>query len=275
MSTRYLAIPFGTFLAVCILFPTFAQVTPVSSDSSQPPGNSVAAPTVPQTSPLSSEEMARLYLVKKQYREAQELFHQLTIQQPKNAVYWNELGITMHSQSDLNMALKCYQKASKLDAHYPDAVNNMGTIFYERKKYSKAIRSYKKAIGIRNDFAPFYLNLGYAYFAQKSYEDSIGAFRKALQLDPLAFEVNRSRTGTIIQDRSLNTERGRFYFMLAKSFAEAGDVERCLIYLRKARDEGYKEMNTVKSDPSFAAVLKNPDIQEVLAPKAVLESEQP
>jgi hypothetical protein len=63
--------------------------------------------------------------------------------------------------------------------------------------------------------------------------------------------------------------------MLAKSFAEAGDVDRCLIYLRKARDEGYKEMNKVKYDPSFAAVLKNPDIQEVLAPKAVLESEQP
>jgi len=30
-------------------------------------------------------------------------------------------------------------------------------------------------------------------------------------------------------------DRGRFYFLLAKSFAEAGNLERCLIYLRKAR----------------------------------------
>ena len=30
---------------------------------------------------------------------------------------------------------------------------------------------------------------------------------------------------------------------MAKSFAEAGNVERCAIYLRKARDEGYKEFN--------------------------------
>jgi hypothetical protein len=37
--------------------------------------------------------------------------------------------------------------------------------------------------------------------------------------------------------------------------------------LRKAKDEGYKEMAAVKSDPSFAAVLKDPAIQEVLAPK--------
>jgi hypothetical protein len=69
-------------------------------------------------------------------------------------------------------------------------------------------------------------------------------------------------------------DRGRFYFLLAKSFAEAGNLERCLIYLRKAKDEGYKELSAVRSDPSFAALLKDPGIQEVLAPKA-LDSTQP
>jgi uncharacterized protein YehS (DUF1456 family) len=44
-------------------------------------------------------------------------------------------------------------------------------------------------------------------------------------------------------------------------------VERCLVYLRKAKDEGYKELAAIKMDPSFAAVLKDPAIQEVLAPK--------
>lgn len=275
MSKHHLAIPCGTFLIFCILIPAFAQVTP---DSSQPPPVSSAvssvSSTAPQTTSLSSEELARLYLVKKQFREAEEIFHQLTLQQPKNAVYWNELGITFHSQSELVPALKCYQKSSKLDSHYADALNNMGTIYYERKKYGKAIRSYRKAITIRDDFAPFYLNLGYAYFGQKQYDDSIVAFRKAVQLDPQAFELNRSRAGTVIQDRSLNTERGRFYFMLAKSFAEAGDVDRCIIYLKKARDEGYKDMNSMKTDPSFAAVMKNPDVQEILTPKVLETSEQ-
>jgi tetratricopeptide (TPR) repeat protein len=275
MMKRYLAIPCGTFLAFCFLIPALAQVTP---DTSQPPPRSSSvssvSSTAPQANSLSSEELARLYLVKKQYREAEEIFHQLTLQQPKNAVYWNELGITFHSQSELVAALKCYQKSSRLDSHYADALNNMGTIWYERKKYGKAIRSYRKAISIREDFAPFYLNLGYAYFGQKQYDESIGAFRKALQIDPQAFELNRARSGTVIQDRSLSSERGRFYFLLAKSFAEAGDIDRCIIYLKKARDEGYKDMNSMKTDPSFAAVMKNPDVQEVLTPKVLETSDQ-
>jgi len=40
-----------------------------------------------------------------------------------------------------------------------------------------------------------------------------------------------------------------------------------LIYLRKAKDEGYKELAAIKMDPSFAAVLKDPAVQEILAPR--------
>jgi len=114
--------------------------------------------------------------------------------------------------------------------------------------------------------AVLYSNLGYAYFGDKKYQEAISSFRQALALDPQLFEHNSSRSGSILQDRSVG-DRGRFYFLLAKSFAEAGNLERCLIYLRKAKDEGYKELSAVKSDPSFAAVLKDPGIQEVLAPR--------
>ena len=167
----------------------------------------------------------------------------------------------------LSAALKCYEKSAKLDSRFADAVNNIGTVWYERKKYSKAIRTYKRAINIKEEFAPFYLNLGYAYFGEKKYEESIATFRKALQIDPDAFDLAKAHSGTVIQDRSLSADRGLFYFLLAKSFAQAGNVDRCLIYLRKARDEGYKDLPAAKSDPAFAGVLKNPEIQEVLEPK--------
>jgi hypothetical protein len=85
-------------------------------------------------------------------------------------------------------------------------------------------------------------------------------------MDPQLFERNSSRNGSILQDRSVG-DRGKFYFLLAKSYAEAGNLERCLIYLRKAKDEGYKQLAAIKEDPSFAAVIKNPAIQEVLAPR--------
>ena len=40
--------------------------------------------------------------------------------------------------------------------------------------------------------------------------------------------------------------------MLAKSFAEAGDLERCIHYLQKAKDEGYQDFSDIKKDPAFA-----------------------
>ncbi len=260
MKKYRLAIPVISVLACASVFPAYPQSNPETPQT--PP-----AATEPATPSLTDEQMARLMLVRKQYTEAEAIFRRLTHEQPKNAVYWNELGISYQNQSELNNALKCYEKSAKLDSHYADPQNNVGTIWYERKKYPKAIRAYKKAILIKDDFAAFYLNLGFAYFGQQNYDDSIASFRKALQIDPAAFDNSRARMGTVIQDRSLSTDRGRFYFMLAKSFAEAGNVERCVIYLKKAKDEGYKDYTAAKTDPSFAAVLKDPAIQEVLASK--------
>jgi len=42
-----------------------------------------------------------------------------------------------------------------------------------------------------------------------------------------------------------------------------------VIYLRKARDDGYTDMSSAKSDPSFASVISDPTVQEALAPKPI------
>jgi tetratricopeptide (TPR) repeat protein len=222
---------------------------------------------------LTDEQLADLYMARKDYREAALTYKRLADQNPQNPVYFNKLGIALHQQAALGPALKYYERASKVDPSYADAQNNIGTIWYQRKKYGRAIKAYKKAIDIRSDMAVLHSNLAYAYFGDKKYQEAISSFRQALALDPQLFEHSSSRSGSILQDRSVN-DRGRFYFLLAKSFAEAGNLERCLIYLRKAKDEGYKELSAVKSDPSFAAVLKDPAVQELLAPKP-LDGTQP
>jgi tetratricopeptide (TPR) repeat protein len=215
---------------------------------------------------LTPEELADILMARKEYREAAFSYKKLADQNPTNPVYWNKLGIALHQQSELSGALKFYQQAVKVNPKYADAQNNIGTIWYQRKKYGKAVRAYERAIKLRSDMAVLYSNLGYAYFGEKKYEESIASFRHALALDPQLFE-HSSRGGSLLQDRSVS-DRGRFYFLLAKSFAEAGNFERSLVYLRKAKEEGFASMNDVKTDPSFSAVLKLPETQELLAPKA-------
>jgi tetratricopeptide (TPR) repeat protein len=270
MTRNFLAIPAVTLLAVAFspsLFPQEKLVQVANTSVS-------TAAQTPASSGLADEEMGRLHMARKEYKEAEDVFHRLVVTNPKNPLYWNELGIAHHNQAQLDQAIKCYQKAAKVDPHYADAQNNIGTVLYERKKFPKAIRAYKRAISIRNNFAPFYLNLGYAYFSQKDFENSISSFRKALQLDPTSLDPTRSRGGTVIQDRSISVDRGRFYYLLAKSFAQQGDVDRAILYLRKARDEGYGDFNSVQKDPTFSAVLKSPAAEDLLVPRLV-ESAQP
>jgi len=248
---------------------TFVETpgAPVAPRVAQSPAQSPAESSVIVVKPeLTDEQLADLYMARKDFREAAFSYKRLADQYPQNPVYLNKLGIALHQQAALGAALKYYERASKVDPSYADAQNNIGTIWYQRKKYGRAIKAYQKAINIRNDMAVLHSNLGYAYFGDKKYVQAISSFRQALALDPQLFEHSNSRNGSILQDRSVG-DRGRFYFLLAKSFAEAGNLERCLIYLRKAKDEGYKELSAVKTDPSFAAALKDPAIQEVLAPK--------
>jgi tetratricopeptide (TPR) repeat protein len=265
-------------LLVTLTIPTDAQTpddTPRQSfiGDLQTPAQVSTANATPQERRLSEEETGDLFMARKQYREASETYQRLSQENPKNAVFMNKLGIALHQQAALSQALKCYQRAVKADPQYADAQNNIGTIWYQRKRYGKAIKAYLKAIKMRDDLPVLYSNLGYAYFSDGKYQESIAAFRSALAKDPQFFERGASRTGSVLQDRSV-TDRGRFYFLLAKSFAETGNYERCILYLRKAKEEGYTSMKDVKKDPAFAAVLKDPVVIDLLEPKPA-ESAQP
>jgi tetratricopeptide (TPR) repeat protein len=277
MNRLRMALP-ASFLLVSLTLPTIGQ----TSDDSRKEAFVPAMQTQPQVSTaaanpaerqITGEELGDLYMARKQYHEAMEQYRSLTDQNPHNAVYLNKLGIALHQQTALGLALKYYERAVKANPHYADAENNIGTIWYQRKKFSKAVRAYQKAIKMRDDMPVLYSNLGYAYFSQGKYDDSITAFRTALAKDPQFFERGSSRTGSILQDRSV-PDRGRFYFLLAKSFAEAGNLDRAIFYLRKSKEEGYAQINEVKRDPAFAAVLQDPVVIELLAPKPQ-ESAQP
>jgi tetratricopeptide (TPR) repeat protein len=263
-----MAVP-AALILVSLSIPSAGQTT----DDTSPASNYVAPIHTPvqvsaqSAAPkLTPEELADILMARKEYREAAFSYKKLADQNPRNSVYWNKLGIALHQQAELSGALKSYQQAVKVNPHYADAQNNIGTIWYQRKKFGKAVRAYERAIKLRSDMAVLYSNLGYAYFGEKKYELSIASFRHALAIDPQLFEHASSRGGSVLQDRSVS-DRGRFYFLLAKSFAEAGNFDRSLIYLRKAKEEGYASMNELKTDPSFSAMLNLPETQEILAPR--------
>jgi tetratricopeptide (TPR) repeat protein len=263
-----------------ILLVTFSASALGKNGSLSPSSPTSLETILPQETPAGpsnekepDEELGDLYMARKQYFEAAQIYKRVSDEHPRNAVLLNKLGIALHQQTELALALKYYERAAKIDPQYADVRNNIGTIWYERKNYRKAVKNYRKALALRSDLPVLHCNLGYAYFNQKKYKEAIDSFRQALLLDPQFFEHHASRTGSVLQDRSL-TDRGLFYFLLAKSFGQSGDLERCKYYLRRSKDEGYGALAAAKSDPVFAQVLRDPVLREELTPKSA-ESAQP
>lgn len=236
------------------------QAPPEQANASQ------ASAAQPARTPREDAELhADLLMARKQYAEAAIAYQKLLQQEPRNAILLNKIGIAYHQQSMLDQAKRYYERATKADRTYASAYNNIGTIYYQRKNFRKAIRAYKKALEIHPDMASVQSNLGYACFGQRQYDEAMAAFHRALELDPTVFDRGRTSTGVLLQDRSVE-DKGMFYFFLAKSFASMDNAERCAHYLRKARDEGYKNLASVHTDPAFAGVLRDPSVQEILQP---------
>jgi tetratricopeptide (TPR) repeat protein len=251
----------SVFALIVCLAPASAQTPQQASDVKQtPPANTNDVVRTPRQ---EAELRADLFMVRKQYSDAVDAYEKLVEQEPRNAILLNKLGIAYHLQSKLDEARKYYERATKADRKFANAYNNLGTIYYQRKKYSKAVPIYIKAVGLDPEMSVAFSNLGYAYFHMKKYDEAMDAFRHALTIDPEIFE-HSSKTGSLLQDRTVLGDRGLFYFFLAKSFAARGDAEQCLRYLKRAADEGYASVQSARTDAAFKPVLRDPLVREFL-----------
>ena len=208
---------------------------------------------------LSLEQRGDIFMARKMYREAVETYRQGP---PDSAILANKIGIAYHQLTFLPQARKQYERAQKIDAGDPEAINNLGTVFYAQKNYRKAISQYKKALKLNPASASIHSNLGTAYFARKKYQEAFTEYQIALSLDPEVFE-HRNSHGVLLQERSVE-ERAKFHFYLAKTYAKSGQTERALLYIRKAIEEGFKERNKFAEDTDFKAMLELPEFQELM-----------
>jgi hypothetical protein len=58
-------------------------------------------------------------------------------------------------------------------------------------------------------------------------------------------------------------------YVLAKLFAKSGSPDRSLHYLKKAMEEGYKDIKNVYRDEEFSSLRKDPRFAELMASKTV------
>jgi tetratricopeptide (TPR) repeat protein len=222
------------------------------------------APPDKSKSAKELEETADRLRTEKNYPDALDYLSAALEKDPKSARLYNKRGMVKVMMMMLADAKKDFEKSVKLDKKFAEAENNLGAmLYYKDRKYGSAIKHYRKAIEI-DQRANFYSNLGTAYFAKKDYDKAENAYRTALQLDPSVFERQNSRTAVQLTASTVE-ERARHDYVIAKMFAITGDSDKCLLYLKKAMEDGFPVAEKIQKDKEFAGLRNDPRVKELLA----------
>ena len=243
-----------------------AQATPAESvQITPPPPLRRIEPPAPDATADQLEDQADLLRAEKAFPDSLEYFRAALAKKPNNAQILNKMGIVELQTQHFKEAKKNFERVIRIDDSYADAYNNLGVVYYELKKYNKAITYYRKALEKRNDSASFYNTFAGAYFSKKEFEKSVAAYAEALRLDPDIFE-RTSRTGVSAQLPS-PADRAKYDYVVARLYAKMGLAERSLQYLRRAIEEGYKDIALVYKDSEFSSLRKDPRFAELMAAK--------
>jgi tetratricopeptide (TPR) repeat protein len=225
----------------------------------------------PPSATATAKELERIgdaLQVDKDYLDGIDYYQAALAKDPRNAVLVNKIGISELELHRYREAKKCFEQSVRIDKSYANAYANLGVVYYQQTNYSKSIRYYDKAILLDKDEAVFYNNRAASLFAKREFEKASEDYAKAFQLDPDIFE--RTGRGGGVQARLPSPEdRAHYDYVLAKLYARNGMADRSLHYLRKAMEDGYKNIKNVYTDNEFSSLRKDPRFAELMASKPV------
>lgn len=220
----------------------------------EPASQDVQPDSALQSKQLSLEDRADIFMARKAYADAVDYYSRALRQSKQNPVLWNKLGIAYQQQMNFAAARKAYKEAIHRRQDYPEAWNNLGTTYYLVNKFSKSVKYYRKAVALKPDSASFHMNLGSAFYRMKKPKEAVDEYRQALTLNPNILN-ERSTMGTVVEARGSDAE---YYFYLAKVFASLDRVDEAVRYLRRAFEDGFKDLRKLDEDPDFLKISKDP-----------------
>jgi tetratricopeptide (TPR) repeat protein len=207
------------------------------------------------------EHQGDLLRAQKRYFDAIDYYH-AALAQGTTPLRYNKLGMAYLFLQQYKDAQKSFNHALKQDKNCAEAWNNVGFVAQMKRNYGKASKYYEHALALRPNSPTFHYNLGSVYFARHKYQEAAQEYRAAYMLDPDIF-IRVSRMGILAQT-STPEDRAMYSFMVARMYAEAGDVDHSLEYLRKAMEEGYRDMKKVYTESDFAALRTDKRFTELM-----------
>jgi tetratricopeptide (TPR) repeat protein len=168
------------------------------------------------------------------------------------------LGVCYQRLERLEPAEQQFDKAARLNPGDAEAWHGLATLQHRRGQFGKAVDGYTRALKLRPDWALARRNLATARLDRAELEAAYADYRQAYRSSPAALDACE---GQCVKGHDAGLQQ----FLFARVYAAAGQSERALAALAKAKASGFTDLDRVKEDPEFGPLLNDPRLVALLA----------
>jgi len=165
-----------------------------------------------------------------QASKAEEHYRAAVRLDPKATEAYFNYGAFLLSHGRPAEAKDAFRVATEINPHYAEAHNNLGYLLEGEGRSLEAMAEYRKALQIKPDFSQANFSLGRLLVKEEKFEQGIPRLLKALKTED-------------------EDAKASYLYAVGIAFADFGDLENGLRYLRLARDkaEGRKQATLLAS----------------------------
>jgi tetratricopeptide (TPR) repeat protein len=204
---------------------------------------------------------ASYFLKKGEAEKAISQLNEALAQNPKSSKVHNLFGIAYFQKKDYELAKSEYQKALEIDPSYAQAYNNLGCTHFMMQELDQAAEMFRKALSLSPNLVSALFSLGTLLASQGDIEGSTLYFSKGIALDPEFLDRETALIANLSFESFKNPE---IFFTFAKIFAAAGNVEKTVFYLEKAKLAGFQDWGRIEREKEFENVKNDERIKNFL-----------
>ena len=131
-------------------------------------------------------------------RLKQEIYRHPGLTQPRQqlAIAYNNYGVSLSEQGQLDLAARQFQEALQIDAASQQVRQNLANVYYrqaheayQQRQIHSAAETLDQAIVLNPNFVQAYILLGKIEYDQQKLKEAKAAWQRAIDLDPAQTEV--------------------------------------------------------------------------------------
>lgn len=201
------------------------------------------------------------YWLQGRYRDAVEMFVQVTRLAPDSPIGYSNLGGIYTCLGRYDDAIPMFRRSIRINPT-GTAYSNLSTIYFLQRKYEEAVRGYERAAGLEPHNWMLWGNLADAYsMVPDRRGQADGIYAKALSLGQQALRVNARDANLLgymayyharrhqraqakdcaLQALAVASTKPEILFNLALAYANLGESDQAVAWLRKALSAGYSK----------------------------------